>query len=251
MTDEAARNYGLPDASGLAQAGTTTAEIIQQYYDVVDASRRTLADGTTGLSLPKTGAGPALAVKPAATTTEAVGSRDPAEHQADPKQQLFEQNVRELAALIQTESGGVRAAKATVGWTLINRVRRNHVTAVHQAWHGSQHSTPPKPDTLDLARRLLSGDVPDPTSGATHFYTPKIMPREGDEKSGSPGYLRLIHSDTRGGLEQVKGLDVAGTPIRSYRPGYAASPLFEKVTVPGVKEEEFEFYKALGTGRTR
>ena len=72
MADEAARNDGSPDPAGLIQAGMTTAETIQQYREIVEASRQAVADGT-GPSLPEIGANPALAVTPIATTPEEVG----------------------------------------------------------------------------------------------------------------------------------------------------------------------------------
>ncbi len=178
----------------------TTAETIRQYHEIVEASCQAIADGTTGLSLPETGASPALAVTPGATTPEEVGPRHPVEHQADPKQQLFEQNVVELASVIQTEAGGVPndEAKIAVGFAVLNRMRRNHVASVHQVWGGFAHGKTPSSIIYDLARRLLSGDLTDPTDGATHFYTPGAMPKEGGEIP--------LGSNTVGGLETVPGV---------------------------------------------
>lgn len=102
-------------------------------------------------------------------------------HQADPRQQLLEQNVQELGSLTETEAGGRPEAKAAVGWTLLNRMSRNHVTAVDEAWRGYKHMTPPRPKTLDLARRLLLDEVKNPANGTAYICTPQSMPKEGGE----------------------------------------------------------------------
>lgn len=62
-----------------------------------------------------------------------------------------------------------------------------------------------------------------PTGGATHFYSPKFMPKEGHPTGGR---------DVGGGLESVPGVLENSQPVRSYRPGWTTS--FTEVHVPGV-----------------
>ena len=148
--------------------------------------------------------------------------------------------------MIQTEAGGVPGveAKTAVGWTLLNRMHCNHVTTVHQAWRGFNHDKPPLPDTLALAKRLLSGNVPDPTDGATHFYTPQIMPKE--EATIPQGF------DIGDGLESVAGVkDRHNRPVQNYRPSFADDPRFKDIYIKGVDDFNFKFYKAAGTVTTR
>ena len=96
----------------------------------------------------------------------------------------------------------------------------------------------------DLARRLLSGDLTDPTDGATHFYTPGAMPKEGGEIP--PG------SNTAGGLKTVPGVtDEDGNPVRDYKPKYAKDKQFKQVIVKGVKDFLFKFYKEAGNTKVR
>ena len=167
------------------------------------------------------------------------------------RRQLHKNNVRELAALMQSEAGGVSAeAMIAVGSVLLNRMRRNHVKAVDQAWHGFSHKASPHSSTIALAESLLSGETTDPTQGATHFYTPQQMPKEGDEKPGSRGYNAFMVSDTSGGLEDVPGvhLEEGEKPhVRNYRPGFVTYP---EIEVDGISAQTFKFFKAPGDGKT-
>ena len=118
-------------------------------------------------------------------------SPDPA---ADP---FVDQNVQKMAVVMKSEAPD-RAAQIMVGWTLINRMRRRGAPLVASVI-GSDYSTrqPATSQTLDLARQLLSGELPDNNGGATHVYTPAVMPREGEPTGGF---------DVGGRLEQVRGV---------------------------------------------
>jgi Tol biopolymer transport system component len=93
------------------------------------------------------------------------------------------------------------AERSAVAWTALNRVKagtfgksvRDVVTAPGQFAYGKE----PTSEILDLAGRLLNGQVPDPTSGATHFFSPIGMPKDGESTAGF---------DVGGGLHIVLGL---------------------------------------------
>ncbi|MDG6094280.1 cell wall hydrolase [Acetobacter sp. AN02] len=135
------------------------------------------------------GAGPVR--PPEATGAAASGSEDIATLP----------NINDLAAVISAESKGLidshPNAPFAVGWTLKNRMRRNGISSVRQAWRGYAHSGRLDNRTLAIAHSILEGTTPDPTDGATHFYTPQIMPKEGESTSGA---------DVGGGLELVPGV---------------------------------------------
>jgi spore germination cell wall hydrolase CwlJ-like protein len=160
---------------------------------------------------------------------------------------LHDQNVRNLAKVIATEAGGEgTAAMTAVGWTLRNRMIRNRTDHVDHAWRGYQHGKAPSAEAMRIAEGIIDGTIPDPTNGATHFYTPDIMrkehqpPRKGEDDSG--------------GLEQVDGVtDGHGKPVKNYRPGFAdpGAKDFEQHSVAGVPEHRFKFYKQVREGHVR
>ncbi len=151
-------------------------------------------------------------------------------------------NETDLAKLIVTESGGLsRVTQTAVGWTVRNRMIRNGTAQVDHAWHGYQHGKAPTAAAILIAKGILDGTIPDPTDGATHFYTPKIMPKEGEDTTGV---------DVSGGLESVPGVvDDDGKAVKNYRPGFAST--FTEKTVPGVPPAIFKFYQQPGNGHVR
>jgi Cell Wall Hydrolase len=95
-------------------------------------------------------------------------------------------NERDLAQLITTEAGGEgEAAMTAVGATVLNRMSRNKAKVVRDAWGGYQHGKRASDAALGLARGLLNHSIPDPTGGATHFYSPGSMPKEGEDTRDS------------------------------------------------------------------
>ena len=156
-----------------------------------------------------------------------------------------EQNVRDLARVMSSEAGGApgEAAQIAVGWCLRNRMIRNGATDVRRVWAPAfTHRAAATATTLRDARGILDGSIADPTGGATHFYTPAAMAKEGESTDGQ---------DVGGGLEQVPGVTRGGAPIRNYAPSFANSPDFVPATVPGVRPATFKFYRKLGTGHVR
>ncbi len=150
-----------------------------------------------------------------------------------------EANVRDLATLIETEAGGQPAdTKTTIGAVVVNRMRRNDTSRVQDVWGGFAHFKEPSRESRIVARELLEAPGTDPTQGATHFYTPQAMPKEGN------------HSGGRGQtLESVPGVvDKSDAPVRNYRPHYA--DIFPEQHVPGIPERSFKFYRDPGNGPT-
>jgi hypothetical protein len=122
--------------------------------------------------------------------------------------------------------------RASVGFTVLNRMRRNGTARVKDVWSGYSRNQPPRPWAIRLAAKILRNELADPTNGATHFYSPMNMPKEGQQ----PG-----SADIGGGLEQSEDL-----PNKNYRPGYTKS--FSATRIPQVRDKLFRFYRAPGYG---
>jgi spore germination cell wall hydrolase CwlJ-like protein len=173
---------------------------------------------------------------------------------ADKEAARKERNVKELARIMYAEARGPGvAAMEAVGHTVVNRMKRNGAADVAAVSHGYSKGALPEHPTgddqvarnqaLQLARDILEGRSNDPTRGATHYYTPERMAKEG-EPTGK--------DDVKGGLEQVPGvIDKDSKPIKNYRPSFATSEQFSQITVPNVPENKFKFYRKEGTGHVR
>ena len=156
---------------------------------------------------------------------------------------LAQDNVHRLARIITSEAGGTTLpAMQAVGWTVINRMQRNHTGTVRDVEKGYAHGTEEHSIPTQVAQDILDRRVPDPTKGATHFYTPDSMPKEGDPTD---------HKDVGGGLESVPDVTRDNQPIKSYAPSWAADGRFAAVPVPSVPEHLFKFYRPIGNGRVR
>ena len=155
-----------------------------------------------------------------------------------------EQNVRDLARVITAEAGGQsEAAMRAVGWTVRNRMSRADTTHVDRVWSGYAHGTHSSEIARQVAADVIDASSPDPTGGATHFYSPDAMPKQGDPDGCN---------DVAGGLEQVPGVrGSTGAPARNYRPSWAAPGQFEPRPVAGVAEHVFKFYRQPGSGHVR
>lgn len=150
------------------------------------------------------------------------------------------QNTADLAIVLMSEASvGMPVEQESVGWTVVNRMLRNHTQSVRAVWGGYSRSQPhPARFLIALGADILGGRVPDQTEGCTHFYTPKTMPKAGATPADRQGY------DTAGGLEQV-----AGTTEMNYRPGWALR--FAYQPIPGVRPMYYKFYRAPGNGPVR
>ena len=151
-----------------------------------------------------------------------------------------EKNVRDLAALLETEAGGSgRLGMVAVGSTVMNRMRRNGSANVRDEWGVYRHGKTPTPGTVAIARAILGGQLPDPTGGATHYYSPQSMTKETAPNRRSNGRM----------LESVPGVidDDTKQPTRNERPAYALA--FEAKPMPGIPESMYKFYKQPEDGR--
>ena len=156
---------------------------------------------------------------------------------------FHKKNEYDLAKVIHSEASGENdVAKAAVGWTLRNRMLRNGSKIVSASWHGYAHNSAPDFNSFRIAKGILNGSIADPTDGATHFYTPEIMPAKGDSTVGK---------SVGGGLELVPGVLRNRKNVETYRPSWANDPNFSPRPVGGIDERTFKFYKQDGNGFVR
>ncbi len=86
----------------------------------------------------------------------------------------------------------------------------------------------------------MTGSIADPTAGATHFHTPRITPKKGEDTGGI---------DVGEGLESVADLAEGGKSVQNHRPSWALS--FDRRIVSNVSEASFKFHRQPETGRVR
>lgn len=133
-----------------------------------------------------------------------------------------------LNCLTRRVARGVRGQRAAcVG---------RHLRSVSVVWQHNNyaHNHPATTISRRIAESLLSGQARDISQGATLFYSPLSMPKEGD--------TNLHGFDIGSGLESVDGVrDRSGKPIRNYVPGWAQDG--RRVRVFNVPEKEFKFYR--------
>jgi len=155
------------------------------------------------------------------------------------------ENIELLATILKSEASvGNNAERLAVGSTVVNRCKRNNtnkVKDVARAYGTNQKPTPDNPQTpndtiyYDLAETILSDGFKDSTGGATHYYSPRSMPKEGGKTKDN---------DVKGGLEETPGLNK-----RNYKPGWANT--YDSCPVRGAREPYFKFYKQPGKGPVR
>jgi hypothetical protein len=164
-------------------------------------------------------------------------------------------NIAELARVLQNEAGSTKdhPIMEAVGHTVLNRMQRNETNLVIDV--SSQYSygrNPTEPDTRTLATRLLNGQLPDNTGGATSFYQPYAMahpnpvPRDENKKL-------LIESPPKG-YEYVPGVTVKDAnnkdvPAFSVRPTWADG--MRQVRVLGIPDRLAKFFVAPGSRHVR
>ena len=136
--------------------------------------------------------------------------------------------VHRSSIIMSEASRGNHTEQVAVGSTVLDRMRRNGTDLVQNVSRGFSHNQVATPQIRQLARDLLTGEVRDNTGGATNFYSPQGMPRQGQPTAGY---------DVGGGLEETPGLN---SP--NYRPGWAAT--YEPRPVQGVRPRFLRFYEA-------
>ena len=143
------------------------------------------------------------------------------------------ENIEELGRVIASEARGLNEiAQKMVGWTVVNRMKKDRLTRVSDVWDQYAHGHFPTGPSKQLAKDILDGGALDISQGATHFYTPNIMPKEGES---------VVGRDTGGGLEHVAGVTKHNQPVKNYRPLWAQQ--YHRVYISGILEKDFKFYK--------
>ena len=147
---------------------------------------------------------------------------------------LLQDNIKDLGSVISSEARGQNnTERAMVGWAIVNRMKQRHAKRVSDVWHGFSHSHKPDQSDTKLATDILTGKERDISQGATHFYTPGRMPKEGDSIP--------VGTDARGELESVVGVTRNGQPVRNYTPSWTRNRV--AINIPGVRDSIFKFYK--------
>lgn len=178
-----------------------------------------------------------------------------------------EKDIDRLADMLTAEAGSKTndLEAQGIGWTLINRIKRapkRYGSEVDEIVSGRAYAKRSRVDIdadekhLKTAKLMLTGQIPDPTKGSTHFFSPRNMPRrgrvykwEGKEKakSGSYYYERedgkiilyrkeddiTIQTSTGGGWHEVR--DHHGKKHTVAFPRFALSSGFEYVPINGVR----------------
>ena len=135
-----------------------------------------------------------------------------------------------LARAIMSEASvGTQEERVAVGWTVLNRLSNGgfgsdieSVVKGGYAWNQE-----PTVAILALAGDLAERKISDPTHGATHFFSPRSMPKEGQSTEGF---------DVGGGLHEVPGLTV-----RVHFPSWT-NTLTWIGELPNVRQAYFMFY---------
>jgi len=149
-------------------------------------------------------------------------------------------NVDALATIVMSEASiGNAAERTTVAYSVLNRMKRNKKDSVKDVQGAYATNQQPTKEIKDFVASLLKCEVADNSAGATHFYSPRSMPKEGDENK--PGFERF---DTRGGLEKTEGVEK-----KNYKPSWAATD--PKVDVDGARDSHYKFHRSPGGGTVR
>lgn len=138
------------------------------------------------------------------------------------------ENVEDLARVIMSETSAKNEPEAiAVGYTVLNRMAKSNADTVRKVWRAYARNQAPTKKARAIAAAILTGSATDLTDGATHFYSPRSMPFEGDDIKGF---------DVRGGLEKIDGLKK-----RNYRPSWAIK--FDEIKIAGISPARFKFYR--------
>jgi len=135
-------------------------------------------------------------------------------------------------ALMSEASIGTNEERVAVAWTIFNRVDSPTFpnTVCEVVYQGGQYATNQEPtqEILDLATSLIGDRGTDPTGGATHFFSPISMPKEGKSTR--------VH-DVGGGLHEVTGINE-----KVYFPSWTLT-MEPAGDIPGVRPAYYMFYR--------
>ncbi len=135
-------------------------------------------------------------------------------------------------ALMSEASVGTAEERVAVAWTIFNRVSSPDYpnTICEVVNQRGQYATNQKPtqELLGLAASLISNPGEDPTGGATYFFSPISMPKEGEATGGY---------DIGGGLHEVEGIS-----SKVYFPSWALTMEYAG-DISGVRPAYYMFYR--------
>ncbi len=135
-------------------------------------------------------------------------------------------------ALMSEASIGTYEERVAVAWTIFNRVSSpefpNSICDVIN--QRSQYATNQEPtqELLYLAESLIANPGTDLTGGAVYFFSPRSMPKEGDDTGGY---------DVGGGLYDVTGIDK-----KVYFPSFTLTHEYAG-DIQGVRPTYYMFYQ--------
>lgn len=110
---------------------------------------------------------------------------------------VSENDIYWLAKAIMSEASiGTVKEQIAVGWTVINRLDSGRFgsSIEYIVKNGYAYNQEPTEEVKALAKKLLERQIQDPTEGAMYFFSPRSMPKEGEDTTGF---------DVGGGLHQV------------------------------------------------
>jgi hypothetical protein len=150
------------------------------------------------------------------------------------------QDVKCFATALMSEASvGTDEERAAVAWTIFNRVSSpNFPNSICDVINQrSQYATNQEPtqELLDLAESLIANRGTDPTGGAVYFFSPRSMPKEGDDTS---------RYDIGGGLHDVTGIDK-----KVYFPSFTLTHEYAG-DLQGVRPAYYMFYQEQSTQDT-
>jgi len=155
-----------------------------------------------------------------------------------------------LAKAIASEAGSVwdvdhwvrcsDEERSAVGWTVLNRLASGeHGKSIKEVVTEDANgdgkpdqyafNQEPTSEIRELANKLLKDQIPDLTGGATHFFSPISMPKEGESTEGF---------DVGGGLHEVPGIEK-----RVYFPSWTTT-LTWVGDLDNVRRAYFMFYRS-------
>jgi len=116
---------------------------------------------------------------------------------------IKEQDTKCLATALMSEASvGTYEERVAVAWTIFNRVSSSEFPnsicdVINQR---SQYATNQEPtsELLNLSEFLIANRGNDPTRGAIYFFSPRSMPKVGEDTNGY---------DVGGGLHDIAGID--------------------------------------------
>ena len=139
-------------------------------------------------------------------------------------------------ALMSEASVGTAEERLAVAWTIFNRVNSPNFpnTICEVVNQRGQYAMNQKPtqEFLDLAASLIAAHGADPTGGATYFFSPISMPKEGEATGGY---------DIDGGLHEVEGING-----KVYFPSWSLTKE-SAGNITGVRPAYYMFYRERAT----